>query len=87
MKTACPKFSDLKMQAVFTRLNKGLSRLYGRKFLQSYTTLQDGTVLVQTMGPLAHGKTSSLPNVIAVNSPRRDENRNHGKDESNQKPQ
>ena len=38
------------------------------------------------MGPFARGKTSSLPNVIAANSPRWDENRNRGKDESNRKP-
>ena len=34
------------------------------------------------MGPFARGKTSSLPNVVAANSPRWDENRNHGKDEA-----
>ena len=34
------------------------------------------------MEPFAHGKTSSLPNVVAVNSPRWDKNRNHGKDEA-----
>ena len=34
------------------------------------------------MGPLARGKTSSLPNVVAANSPRWDENRNRGKDEA-----
>ena len=44
------------------------------------------TVLLETMGPFARGKTSSLPNVIAANSPRWDENRNRGKDESNRKP-
>ena len=44
------------------------------------------TVSLETMGPFARGKTSSLPNVIAANSPRWDENRNRGKDESNRKP-
>ena len=44
------------------------------------------TVPLETMGPFARGKTSSLPNVIAANSPRWDENRNRGKDESNRKP-
>lgn len=39
VKTARPK---LKMQAVFTRKNKGLSRLYDRKFPQSYLTSWDG---------------------------------------------
>ena len=34
------------------------------------------------MGPFACGKTSSLPNVVAANSPRWDENRNHAKDEA-----
>ena len=34
------------------------------------------------MGPLARGKTSSLQNVVTVNSPRWDENRNRGKDEA-----
>ena len=44
------------------------------------------TVPLETMGPFARGKTSSLPNVTAANSPRWDENRNRGKDESNRKP-
>ena len=44
------------------------------------------TVPLETMGPFARGKTSSLPNVIAANSPRWDENRNRSKDESNRKP-
>ena len=44
------------------------------------------TVPPETIGPFARGKASSLPNVIATNSPRWDEKRNHGKDESNQKP-
>ena len=43
------------------------------------------TVPLETMGPFARGKTSSLPIVIAANSLRWDENRNRGKDESNQK--
>ena len=34
------------------------------------------------MGPFARGKTSSLPNVVAANSPRWDENRNRSKDEA-----
>ena len=38
--------------------------------------------MVKTMGPLARGKTSSLPNVVGANSPRWDENRNRGKDEA-----
>ena len=38
--------------------------------------------MLETMGPLARGKTSSLPNVVAANSPRWDENRNRGKDEA-----
>ena len=37
-KTAHPKFSKLKMQAVFTWKNKGFTL----KFRQSYTTLRDG---------------------------------------------
>ena len=39
------------------------------------------TVPLETMGPFACGKTSSLPNVVAANSSQWDENRNHGKDE------
>ena len=35
--------------------------------------------MLETMGPLARGKTSSLPNVVAANW---DENRNRGKDEA-----
>ena len=42
MKTALPMLSELKMQAVFTRKNKGLSRLYDRKFTPSCTTSRDG---------------------------------------------
>ena len=42
MKTARPEFSELKMQAVFTWKNKGLSRFYDRKFPQSYATSRDG---------------------------------------------
>ena len=38
--------------------------------------------MLETMGPLARGKTSSLPNVVGANSPRWDENRNRGKDEA-----
>ena len=38
--------------------------------------------MLETMGPLACGKTSSLPNVVAVNSPRWDESCNCGKDEA-----
>jgi len=39
------------------------------------------TVPLKTMGPFARSKTSSLPNVVAANSPRWDENRDRGKDE------
>ena len=42
MKTARPKFSELKMQAVFSWKNKGLSRFYDQKFPQSYATSRDG---------------------------------------------
>ena len=42
----------------------------------------DSTVPLETMGPFARGKTLSLPNVVAANSPRSDENRNRGKDEA-----
>ena len=38
--------------------------------------------MLETMGPLARGKISSLPNVVGANSPRWDENRNHSKDEA-----
>ena len=41
VKTARPKFNELKMQAVFTRKNR-LSDFYVRKFLPSYTTSRDG---------------------------------------------
>ena len=34
------------------------------------------------MGPFAPGKTLSLPNVVAANSPRWDENCNRGKYEA-----
>ena len=44
------------------------------------------TVPLETTEPCARGKTSSLPNVFTANSPRWDENRNRGKDESNRKP-
>ena len=43
--------------------------------------LEIGTVPLETMGRFARGKTSSLPNVVAANSPRWDENRDRGKDE------
>ena len=43
-------------------------------------------VPLETTEPCARGKTSSLPNVFTANSPRWDENRNRGKDESNRKP-
>ena len=36
------------------------------------------------MEPFVHAKTSSLPNVVAANSPRWDENRSHGKDEASE---
>ena len=42
VKTLRSEFSELKMQAVFTRKNKRLSRLYDRKFTPSYTTSRDG---------------------------------------------
>lgn len=48
---------------------------------------QESTVLLETTGQFARAKTSSLPNVMAANSPWWDENRNRGKDESNRKPQ
>ena len=38
--------------------------------------------MLETMGPLARGKTSPLPNVVGANSPRWDENHNRGKDEA-----
>ena len=41
------------------------------------------TVPLETIGPFARGKTSSLPNVIAANSQLWDENYRRGKDESN----
>ena len=44
------------------------------------------TVPLEAMGPFARGKISSLPNMVAVNSLRWDENPNRGKDESNRKP-
>jgi len=34
------------------------------------------------MGPFARSKTSSLPNVVAANSPRWDKNHNRSKDEA-----
>ena len=46
----------------------------------------ESTVPLKTKEPHARDKTSSLPNVFTANSPRWDENRNRGKDESNQKP-
>ena len=46
MKTVRPKFSELKMLAVFTRENKGLFRLFDRNFPQSYTTSRDKLVPV-----------------------------------------
>ena len=45
----------------------------------------ESTVLLETMGPFAHGPLS-LPIVIAANSPQWDENRSRGKDEGNRKP-
>jgi len=36
------------------------------------------------MGPFARGKTLSLPNVVAANSPQWDENRNRGKDKASE---
>ena len=45
-----------------------------------------GTVPLETTEPCTRSKTSSLPNVFTANSPRWDENRNRGKDESNRKP-
>jgi len=50
------------------------------------SALMKGTVPLETMEPFARGKTLSLPNVVAANSPRWDENRDRGKDESNRKP-
>ena len=40
------------------------------------------TVPLETMGPFARRKTLSLPNVVAANSPRWDENRNLGNDKA-----
>ena len=48
--------------------------------------LTKDTVLLETMGPFAGGKTLSLPNVVAMNSPWWDENRNRGKDEATEQP-
>ena len=42
VKTLCVQFSELKIQAVFTRKTKGLSRLHDQKFTPSYTTSRDG---------------------------------------------
>ena len=43
------------------------------------------TVPLETMGPFACGKTSSLPNVVAANSPRWDENPQPQQRRSNRK--
>ena len=51
-------------------------------FALYFQYIVDPTVPLETMGPLARGKTSSLPNLVAANSPRWDENRNHGKDKA-----
>lgn len=42
VKTLRLGFSELKMQAVSTRKNKGISRAYDRKFTKSYITSRDG---------------------------------------------
>ena len=63
-----------------------LKNMYGHLSVASNLVINLSTVPLETMGPFARGKTSSLPNVIAANSPRWDENRNRGKDESNRKP-
>ena len=47
-----------------------------------YKYLYIYTVPLETTEPFECGKTSSLPNVIAANSPRWDEKRNRGKDEA-----
>ena len=60
--------------------------IYWRENQNKIAVQLSSTVPLETMGPFAGGKTSSLPNVIAANSPRWDENRNRGKDESNRKP-
>ena len=44
------------------------------------------TVPFETISVFAHGDTSSLPTVFAAKSPRLEENRKQGKDESNRMP-
>ena len=44
------------------------------------------TVPLETISAFACGNTSSLPIVFTAKSPRLDENRNRGKDESNRMP-
>ena len=44
------------------------------------------TVPLETISAFACGNTSSLPIVFTAKSPRLDENRNPGKDESNRMP-
>ena len=44
--------------------------------------LHGATGPLETMEPFARGKTSSLTNVVAANSPRSDENRTRRKDEA-----
>ena len=60
--------------------------VYAKKKITIQSSLNSHTVPLETMGPFVRGKTSPLPIVIAANSPRWDENRNRGKDESNRKP-
>ena len=43
------------------------------KIYEGLESLDGCTVPLETMGPFARGKTSSLPNAIATNSPRWDE--------------
>ena len=70
--------------------------LQGKGAIHSYThtcnlayseRLETLKVPLETIGPFACSKTLSLPIVIAVNSLGWYENHDHGKDESNRKPQ
>ena len=51
-----------------------------------YKYILKSTVQLETISAFACGNTSSLPIVFTAKSPRLDENRNRGKDESNRMP-
>ena len=76
----------LRLQDAWTAYDRRAETKEERKRTRTTKRYTSNTVPLETISAFACGNTSSLPIVFTAKSPRLDENRNRGKDESNRMP-